>query len=136
MLNEAAPELEEDCWLTQRYVYLRERLYLHERSVTRRRQLLLPWLNVRVLKSNPAVLFAFLHYRTTYSPQSWAIFDSRQVGLAWANGYVDLDFSAKCVVMHGHNFGSLVDWEEKGAHRGDMLGYPEPSWFSKPKHIF
>jgi hypothetical protein len=124
LLKEAAPELEEDQWLLPRYSYMRERLYIHERSPTRKRQLLLPWLNVRVMKTNPAVLFALLHYRTAYAPQLWAAFDSRQLTLGWAAGWFDVDFSAKCVVMYGHQYGSLVDWEREAAHRGDTLGFP------------
>ncbi|KAH7150598.1 hypothetical protein DER46DRAFT_613672 [Fusarium sp. MPI-SDFR-AT-0072] len=124
LLKEAAPELEEDQWLLPRYTYLRERLYIYARSPTRRRQLLLPWLNVQVMKTNPAVLFALLHYRTAYSPQHWAAFDSRQLTLGWAAGFFDVDFSAKCVVMYGDQYGSLVDWEEKAAHRADTLGFP------------
>ncbi|KAL5583726.1 hypothetical protein FOVSG1_015077 [Fusarium oxysporum f. sp. vasinfectum] len=106
LLKEAAPELEEDQWLLPRYTYLRERLYIHARSPTQRRQLLLPWLNV-----------------SAYSPQYWAVFDSRQLTL-WTSGFFDVDFSAKCVVMYGHQYGSLVDWEEKAAHRADTLGFP------------
>ncbi|EWG55568.1 hypothetical protein FVEG_17551 [Fusarium verticillioides 7600] len=124
LLNGAAPGLEEQQWLLPRYNYMHERLYIHARSPTRRRQLLLPWLNVHVLKSNPAVLFALLHYRTAYPPQSWATFDSNQLKASWAAGHFDVDFSAKCVVMHGDQYGSLMDWEAKAAHRGDTLGYP------------
>ncbi|KAJ4044767.1 hypothetical protein NW761_008317 [Fusarium oxysporum] len=124
LLKEAAPDLEEQQWFLPRYTYMRERFYIHARSPTRRRQLLLPWLNAQVLKTNPAVLFALLHYRTAYSPQSWAAFDSRQLTLGWAAGFFDVDFSAKCVVMYGDRYGLLVDWEAKAAHRADTLGYP------------
>ncbi|KAL6405574.1 hypothetical protein AUP68_11334 [Ilyonectria robusta] len=124
LLKEAAPDLEEKQWLIPRYTYLRERLITHARSQERRRQLLLPWLNVEVLKTNPAVLFALLHYRTAYSPQHWAAFDSGQLTLSWASGFFDVDFSAKSVVMYGQRYGSLVDWEEKAAHRADTLGFP------------
>ncbi|KAF5989792.1 hypothetical protein FBULB1_557 [Fusarium bulbicola] len=124
LLKEAAPGLEEQQWLLPRYTYMRESLYMRDRSTVRRRQLLLPWLNVQVLKTNPAVLFALIHYRTAYPPQSWAAFDSRQLNLSWAAGYFDVDFSPKCIVMYGDRYGSLVDWEAKAAHRGDTLGYP------------
>ncbi|KLP05851.1 unnamed protein product [Fusarium fujikuroi] len=124
LLKEAAPDLEAQQWLLPRYNYMREKYYILDRKAERRRQLLLPWLNVHVLKTNPAVLFALLHYRTAYPPQSWATFDSNQLKVSWAAGYFDVDFSAKCVVMHGDRFGSLVDWEAKAAHRGDILGYP------------
>ncbi|KAF5562525.1 ycfA domain-containing protein [Fusarium phyllophilum] len=77
-----------------------------------------------ILKTNPAVLFALLHYRTAYPPQSWASFDNRQLTFSWAGGYFDVNFCLKCVVMHGDRYGSLVDWEAKAAHRGDTLEYP------------
>ncbi|KAF4421781.1 hypothetical protein FACUT_10868 [Fusarium acutatum] len=124
LLKEVAPDLEEQPWFLPRYTYMREKYYIHARSPTRRRRLLLPWLNVHVLKTNPAVLFALLHYRTAYPPQSWAPFDSRQLTLGWAAGFFDVDFSAKCVVMYGDGYGSLVDWEAKTAHRADTVGYP------------
>jgi hypothetical protein len=127
LLREAAPDLEEKQWLVPRYTYLRERLYVHARSQKRRRQLLLPWLNVEVLKTNPAVLFALLHYRTAYSPEHWAAFDSGQLNLTWAAGFLDVDFSAKCVVMYGQRYGSLVDWDENAAHQADILGFPRAS---------
>ncbi|KAF5591836.1 hypothetical protein FPCIR_5903 [Fusarium pseudocircinatum] len=124
LLKEAVPDLEEQQWLIPRYSYTRERLYMRERTAIRRHQLLLPWLNVQVLKTNPAVLFAVLHYRTAYPPQSWAPFDNRQLTFNWAAGYIDVDFCLKCVVMYGDHYGSLVDWETNAAHRGDTLGYP------------
>ena len=124
LLKGAAPELEENQWLIPRYSYQRERLYIHQRNLRRRHQLLLPWLNVEVLTTNPLVLFALLHYRTIYDPPRWAAFDSRQLTLCWAAGFFDVDFSKKCVVMYGENYGSLVDWEEKAAHRAEILGFP------------
>ncbi|EWZ30353.1 uncharacterized protein FOBCDRAFT_281813 [Fusarium oxysporum Fo47] len=97
---------------------------MHARSPTRRRQLLLTWLNVQVIKTDLAVLFALLHYRTAYTPQSWAAFNSRQFTLGWAAEYFDVGFFAKCFVMYGDRHGSLVDWEAKAAHRADTFGYP------------
>jgi hypothetical protein len=124
VLNDADPGLERDKWLLPRYSYLHERRQVHARSSTRRKQLMLPWLNVHVLKSNPAVLIALLQYRTYNPPQSWAAFDSQQLNFGWAGAQFDVDFSAKSVVMYGHRYGSLVDWEEKAAHRGDIMGFP------------
>ncbi|KAF5648631.1 ycfA domain protein [Fusarium sp. NRRL 52700] len=124
LLKEAAPDLEKQQWLLPRCSYMRERYYILTRTPERRRQLLLPWLNAHLLKTNPAVLFALLHYRTAYPPQAWATFDSNQLKLGWAAGWFDVDFSAKCVMMQGDRYGSLVDWEAKAAHRADILGYP------------
>ena len=124
LLKDVAPDLEEKQWILARYSYTHERKVIHSRSQSRRCQLLLPWLNVEVLKTNPAVLFALLHYRTVYPPQDWAAFDCRQLTLSWACGWLDVDYSAKCVVMYGTRYGELMNWEASAAHRADILGYP------------
>jgi hypothetical protein len=124
LLKEVVPDLEEKQWLILRHAYSRESLLVHARSPVRRRQLLLPWLNAEVLKSNPAVLFAILHYRTAYPPQQWAAFNNSQLTFSWASGFFDVDFSENCVVMYGERYGSLVLWEKDAAHRADIVGFP------------
>jgi len=124
LLKDAAPDLEEEQWIVPRYAYMPERKLIHSRSQSRRRQLLLPWLSVELLKTHPAMLFSLLHYRTVYPPQDWAAFDCRQITASWACGWLDVDFSAKCVVMYGPRYGDLVDWEAAAAHRADILGFP------------
>ncbi|KAI4862384.1 hypothetical protein F4820DRAFT_430728 [Hypoxylon rubiginosum] len=124
LLAEVAPDLETSPWINIRYSYMHERRLIDSRSQRRRRQLLAPWLNVEILKTNPAVLYALLHYRVTYPPQDWAAFDSRQLTLSWACGWLDVDFSDKCVIMYGPRYGSLVNWEEAPVHRADFLGFP------------
>ncbi len=53
-----------------------EKLFIDSRSPIRRSQLLLPWLSVEVLKTNPAVLFAFLQsHISTASPKEKARLD-------------------------------------------------------------
>ncbi|XXH00907.1 hypothetical protein Hte_007258 [Hypoxylon texense] len=124
LLAEVAPDLETSPWINLRFGYMFERKLVASRSQKRRHQLLAPWLNVEILKTNPAVLYALLHYRVTYPPQDWAAFDSRQLTLGWACGWFDVDFSDKCVVMNGPRYGSLVNWEAAPAHRADILGFP------------
>ena len=124
LLKEVASELEESQWILFRYVHMKEGKSIPTRTLRRRRHLLLPWLNVEVLKTNPAVLFALLHFRTVYPPQDWAAFDCHNMEFAWAAGYLNVDFSSKCVVMYGARYGEVVKWEEGMAHRGDILGFP------------
>ncbi|CAJ0543905.1 Ff.00g039850.m01.CDS01 [Fusarium sp. VM40] len=124
LLKEAVPYLESEKWLLPRFSYTHERVQAHARRPSRRKQLMLPWLNVHVLKSNPTVLFALLQHRAFNSPQNWATFDSRQLTFGWVAGQFHVDFSAKSVIMYGNRYGSLVDWEEKAAHRGDTMGFP------------
>ncbi|KAK0382189.1 hypothetical protein CLIM01_00481, partial [Colletotrichum limetticola] len=124
LLHKAVPELEESQWINSRYVYSDEKFRYGERTVQRRRQLLVPWLNVEVLKTSPAILFALLHYRTLYPPEDFAPLDCRQMELSWAYGYFDVEFSAKCVVMSGPRYGDVVDWDAQWAHSGYTLGFP------------
>ncbi|KAG7043857.1 ycfA-like protein domain-containing protein [Colletotrichum scovillei] len=124
LLHKAVPELEEWQWIYSRYGYSVESFRYGERTVQRRRQLLVPWLNVEVLKTSPAVLFALLHYRTLYPPEDFATLDCRQMELSWVHGYFDVEFSAKCVVMSGPRYGEIVDWDAQQAHSGYTLGYP------------
>ncbi|KAL0769322.1 hypothetical protein CaCOL14_008630 [Colletotrichum acutatum] len=124
LLHKAVPELEESQWINSRYGYSDEKFRYGERTVQRRRQLLVPWLNVEVLKTSPAILFALLHYRTLYSPEDFAPLDCRQMELSWTSGNFDVEFSAKCVVMSGPRYGEIVDWDAQQAHSGYTLGFP------------
>ncbi|KAI1129987.1 hypothetical protein F5Y10DRAFT_290237 [Nemania abortiva] len=89
-----------------------------------RHQLLLPWLDLETLTNHPNMLFALLHYRIHYPPQSWAAFDTRELELGWGKGKFKVGFSRKCVVVHGHQYGKLVDWDRLESHRADTLGFP------------
>ncbi|KAK8913387.1 hypothetical protein VCV18_011393 [Metarhizium anisopliae] len=99
LLKEAAPDLEERQWLVPRYTYLRERLYVHARSQRRRRQLIHP--------SNG---------------QHSIVDNSLSVGRlgSWT-------WTSQQNVSHGQRYGALVDWEEKPAHRADIIGFSRAS---------
>jgi hypothetical protein len=127
LLVETIPELYEHRWLLPRYCYMPESklIGLGDRTRARRCQLLLHWLSPEALKMNPAVLFALLHNRTAYFPQDSATFDGRQLILSWACGHFDIEFSAKCVIMHGPRYGELIDWQAGPAHRADIIGFPK-----------
>ncbi|KAF7858867.1 hypothetical protein EAF04_008909 [Stromatinia cepivora] len=134
LLLEAIPNLCEKRWIIPRLRSTSEGKQIppinsdgemEARSLETRHHLLLQWLSLEVLKTNPAVLFALLHNRTVYSPQDWASFDARQLDTSFPSGYFDVDFSAKCIVMHGLRYGEVVDWKACLAHRADILGFPK-----------
>jgi hypothetical protein len=60
----------------------------------RRKTFLLPYLNVEVLKRNPATLFGLLYNRTHYAPENWVPYDNRQLILNWESGYFDAEYSS------------------------------------------
>ena len=122
LVREVAPFLTEELFPLIKYVWIEN---LREcRSNRSRCLLLLPWLSIAMLKTNPAALFALLHYRTLYPPQDWAAFDFRQHELDWALAWFNVEFSPSFVVMHGRGYGDVVNWEAILAHRGDILGLP------------
>lgn len=87
--------------------------------------LLLPWLNVELLKTTPDALLALLHCRSAYEPSEWAAFDSQQFKGHWYNGNFDCDHSRKTIVLYGEEkCGSLADWNADQMRRGDTVGYP------------
>ena len=124
LLVSCIPELYEHRWLLPRYSNTPESKQWKSRTRGRRCQLLLPWLSLEVLKTNPVVLLALLHYRTVYPPQDWAPYDSRQLTVSWACGHFDVEYSRKHAVMYGPRYGELVDWQAGPAHRADILGFP------------
>ena len=125
LLTNTVPELYKYRWLLARHTHTPESWQWQSRDKTRRSQLLLPWLNLEMLKASPTVLFRLLHNRTAYSPQDWAAYDSGQLISSWACGYFDAEYSAKCIVMHGPRYGDLVDWHADSIHRADLMGFPK-----------
>lgn len=94
------------------------------RTPRMRFRLLLPYLAMESLKENPGLLFALMHYRTEYSLDDWATFDLHQCHNAWESGLFDVNFSSGCIVAHGPRYGTLVPFDEKLIHRGDIIGFP------------
>jgi hypothetical protein len=120
-LLQADPTLYQDQWFIPRLTY-EDPHWKEARKY--RNAFLLPYLNVEVLKMNPAVLFGLLYNRTHYSPQDWAPYDSNQLIFSWAYGAFDLEYSGSCVVMHGLKYGELAKWESRPVHRWDIVGFP------------
>lgn len=94
------------------------------RSLQTRRMLLLPWLNVEMLKTNPDALLSLLHCRSAFEPSKWAAFDDEQLRGYWTLGHFECDYSEKTIVLYGEEYGSLVDWDVEEIHRGDTMGFP------------
>jgi hypothetical protein len=120
-LLQADPKLYEHQWFIPRYTNTDP----HWREArTYRNAFLLPYLNLEILKTNPAVLFGLLHGWTHYSPEDWAPYSNRQLIISWAAGFLGVDYCGSCVVMHGPNYGELAKWESEPAHRLDIVGFP------------
>ncbi|TVY60832.1 hypothetical protein LSUE1_G008594, partial [Lachnellula suecica] len=88
-----------------------------------RNALLLDYLNVDGLKSDPARLMGLIHNRTLYGPEEWALHDNEKLEWSWNGGLLDIDASNLCMIMHGARYGDLVVWEAKAAHRLETIGY-------------
>lgn len=124
LLSEAAVDLAKTPEDIIRYIYSQGQGSYFNRSLQNRRMLLLPWLNIELLKTTPDALLALFHCRTTYEPSEWAAFDGEQFQGYWDNGHFECDFSMKTIVMYGERYGTLVAWNAEEIHRGDTVGFP------------
>ncbi|CRG82823.1 hypothetical protein PISL3812_00169 [Talaromyces islandicus] len=130
-LQETAPDLCNENWISIRY-NIKEWMFEYNpytrmpcRTPVVRSHLLLNWLSVEALVNNPIMLLALLHFRNAYSPADWATWDDSRMGFSWRLANFDVDFSTKCVIMHGLQYGDVVDWHPVPAHRGDIIGFPK-----------
>ncbi|KAE9964141.1 hypothetical protein BLS_008598 [Venturia inaequalis] len=124
ILTAASPELNQDDWVYSLYDRLTE-CWEAARDPVARTQLLLPWLTLSTLKTNPNALFALLHYRSAFAPHEWAPYDNTQLNLSWSLAHFDLQFTTLCVVMHGPGYGrEIVNFDLDAIHRQDIIGFP------------
>ncbi|KAJ5864094.1 uncharacterized protein N7529_006010 [Penicillium soppii] len=121
---EIDPRLYEHQWLVPRLPCISGHQAHNLRSATWRQRLLTPWLNLEVLKSDPTVLFSLLHCRVAYPPQDWALWDNRQLDLAWSNGYFDVNYSNAFVVISSPDYGKILHWDTDSIHQQDDIGFP------------
>jgi hypothetical protein len=83
----------------------------------------LPYLDTEMLSEDPLLLLALLHHRTFNEPEKWIAFDSANVVLAECFGPIDHVFNPQCVVVHGPNYGKLVNWNAQQMHRREIMGF-------------
>ncbi|KEQ75458.1 hypothetical protein M436DRAFT_70947 [Aureobasidium namibiae CBS 147.97] len=97
-------------------------LQVHNDS--RRKQHLLPFIDVETLSHDPMNLLALLHYRSDSDIADWVMHDFEQlkVGFNWTMG--PPSFNPHCVIMYGAHLGRLIPWNKQSAHRHDIIGYP------------
>lgn len=90
-----------------------------------RKSLLVPYLDLDSLSQNPGELLAVLCRRTESPPSLWALFDNSQITFHFRERLIGTSYNPHCVVMHGRRYGQLVSWDEKTAHRMDIIGFPK-----------
>ena len=98
LLVDAVPEKNLQQGFLLRYVKSPEGRQWENRPRKRRCQLLLPWLSVEVIETNPGTLFSLINKRTAHAPEEWAPYDCRQLTMSWAYGQFDTEYTDKCVV--------------------------------------
>lgn len=122
-LLQADPNLCVDRWHLLRYVCMDAHLPW-ENARKLRKNFLLPYLSVDVLKNDPALFLSLLYNRTYYHPYMWAPSDSMELATGWNLCYLDVEISGACVAMYRENYGSLVAWDAQAAHRSDIVPFP------------
>lgn len=124
ILTAASPELNQEDGVYSLYHRLNE-CWEAARDPVARIQLLLPWLTISILKTNPNALFALLHHRTAFAPHEWAPSDNKQLTISWAHPHFELQFTTLCVTMHGPDYGrQIVNFDLDAIHRQDIIGFP------------
>lgn len=97
-------------------------LQIHNDS--RRKQHLLPFLDVETLSHDSMNLLALIQYRFDSEIADWVMHDFEQlkIGFNWTMG--PPAFNPHCVTMYGKHLGRLIPWNKQSAHRHDIIGYP------------
>lgn len=85
---------------------------------------LAPFLNSESLSEDPMRLLALMHHRAHSHPSEWIAFDRELLQTYYDHGSLRCAYNPRCVVIHGQNFGSLVQWSKDAAHRWQMIGDP------------
>lgn len=95
---------------------------------------LLPWLDMQSILDDPMHFLSLLDNRTKFESSDWMLFDSRQMKtVPFTN--VSVEFNAKCVIMHGSQYGQLVEWNEIQAHRWDIVGFPRAQMVLRAQEV-
>lgn len=120
-LLQVDPELYPHQWFLPRYAYQ----FPHWTEARKhRKSWLLPYLNLASLKMEPFRLLGLLHNRVVYSPEQWVPYDNKQIKLGWEYGALDSPYCSGSIIMHGPQFGNIIEWDKEAAHRWDSIGYP------------
>ncbi|CAG8950578.1 hypothetical protein HYFRA_00002787 [Hymenoscyphus fraxineus] len=89
-----------------------------------RQIILLDYLTIDGLKSDPTRLLGLLQNRILHGPEEWAIHDNQKLNWGWKLGFLDIDASNLCMLMHGPRYGELVEWDARAAHAEEIIGFP------------
>ncbi|KAL8833660.1 MAG: hypothetical protein Q9170_004146 [Blastenia crenularia] len=94
-------------------------------QVKYRRAYLLPYLNLDCLSSDPRNVLRLLHYRTSYLPEQWVIFDNAVIQKAWERAIRLPERSVEgCITMCGSYYGFWKPFDHDEVHQGHAYGAP------------
>ena len=83
---------------------------------------LLPYVNIEDLGKDSANFIPPLHYRTTFPPEDWVIFDNAQLQPSWKQGCYCEKSAEGCVVMQGEQYGTWREFDRLAVHHGAAYG--------------
>jgi len=70
-------------------------------------------------------LLSLLHVRSEYDPSQWAAFDTRSTqSLCSQSTWKQYLYNPRAVIMHGEQYGRLVDFDVNAAHGWQQAGFP------------
>lgn len=89
-----------------------------------RKEILLDYLNIDALKSDPARFLGLLENRVRYTSEQWAPYDIQRLDWCWNGGLLNIDFSILCMHMSGSRYGELTPWNASAVHNKETVGFP------------
>jgi hypothetical protein len=81
------------------------------------------WIQAKDFAEDRSKLFALLHLRTEYPPQSWAMHDTIGSEQLFEQA-LDLPYNPNCVRMFGEDYGKLVSHEGALVHTSAVMSFP------------
>ncbi|KAG9239749.1 hypothetical protein BJ875DRAFT_479170 [Amylocarpus encephaloides] len=123
ILKKADPDLIEQQWFMARFTTKQLGATDEFKALNFRKSILLDYLSIDGLKSDPAKLIGLVQNRCRYGPEQWSSYDNQRLDWAWRMGIIDFCSSGMCMVMYGSHYGELVPWDARAAHAGRIIGF-------------
>lgn len=82
------------------------------------------WLRLDSIAEDYMKFLSLLHVRCQYDLSLWSTFDTTESRLSWGPIHNRHSHCNASVIMHGNEYGKLVDFEVDAAHSGATVGFP------------
>ena len=85
--------------------------------------LLLPWLTLDDLASNPMRFLSLLHARGDHDIAAWTVFDLEQTKNVFHTGLIDTGVCGSAMIAQGPRYGEIVPWNKEQADQSYTIAF-------------